>query len=236
MRFFKKRKPKTPDRFPDNVPGDFYVVNGDCLSCGAPGAEAPDLIDHAKIEFGHCYFIKQPETAAEIERAINAIAVSCTAAIRYGGRDENILKRLYEIGEAAQCDHQPTGKYKTLIWNKLIFQFDGSATELSALMTKQLTDNQGYLNKHIVNFRSAENNYFEFVFRWTNRPTGNIFRCHSLGVHQFRLEIGIEENGHEISIRGNAIVLNAILRADKRISNLTWFDTDNNGYNETELR
>jgi hypothetical protein len=236
MRFFKKIKPKTPDRFPDNVAGDFYVVNGDCLNCGAPGAEAPDLIDHSKIEFGHCYFKKQPNTEEEIERAINSIAVSCISGLRYGGNDEKILKRLYELGEAAQCDCKSIGDYKTLIYHKLIFRFDGSSVELSTLLTAQLIAGQTYLNKHIVNFKSIDDKYFEFVFRWTNGETGNIFRCHSLGEHQFQVEIGVEENGNEISIRGNAMILNDILRADKRISNLIWFDKDNNSYNETELR
>src|SRR5215213_5006329 len=102
MSFFKKSNHTTPDRYPENSQGDFYVENGVCITCGAPEAEAPDLIEHSKIEYGHCYFKKQPETEDEIERAINAIAVSCISGLRYGGTDEKILKRLYEIGEGGQ--------------------------------------------------------------------------------------------------------------------------------------
>lgn len=80
---------------------------GVCTSCGAPEAEAPDLIDHSQADYGHCYFKKQPETEEEIERAINAIAVSCIGGLRYGGTNEKILKQLYEMGEADQCDHKP---------------------------------------------------------------------------------------------------------------------------------
>jgi hypothetical protein len=110
MKFFKKSKNKMPERFSENSQGDFYVENAVCLSCGAPQAEAPDLIDHSNNEFGHCYFKKQPQTDEEIERAINALAVSCISGLRYGGTNEKILKRLYEIGESAQCDHKPIGK------------------------------------------------------------------------------------------------------------------------------
>jgi len=99
------------DRYYENSQGDFYVENEVCTACGAPQAEAPDLIEHSKLH-GHCYFKKQPETDDEIERAINAIAVSCISGLRYCGTNEKILKRLYEIGEGAQCDHKPSGNYK----------------------------------------------------------------------------------------------------------------------------
>ncbi len=48
------------ERYPLNK-GDFYINNGDCLSCGAPHGEAADLIEHGKKD-NHCYFRKQPET------------------------------------------------------------------------------------------------------------------------------------------------------------------------------
>lgn len=95
----------TFDRYPENVQGDFYVQNQACISCGAPQAEAPDLIEHTKLDYGHCYFKKQPETQEEIERAINAMSVSCIAGIRYGGKDKSILKRMYESGLQAECDY-----------------------------------------------------------------------------------------------------------------------------------
>jgi hypothetical protein len=203
MSFFKKSNHTTPDRYPENSQGDFYVENGVCTACGAPEAEAPDLIVHSNFEYGHCFFKKQPETEDEIERAINAIAVSCISGLRYGGTDEKILKRLYEIGEGGQCDHKPIGNYKPIIWDNVTFLFNGSIQALSELITTQLVLWQTHLSKHIVNFNLANDKYFEFIYRWTNGATGNIFRCHSFGGNQFRIEIEVEENGLEISIRGN---------------------------------
>lgn len=115
------------------------------------------------------------------------------------------MKRLYEIGEGGQCDHKPIGNYKTLIFDNVTFLFNGSIQELSEQMTTQLVLGQTHLNKHIVNFNIVNDKYFEFVYRWTDGAKGNIFRCHSFGDNRFRVEIGIEENGHEISIRGSSM-------------------------------
>jgi len=94
-----------PERYPENSKGDFYVENQVCITCGAPEAEAPDLIEHSKLEYGHCYFKKQPTTPDELDRAISAMQVSCIAGIRYGGKDQAILKRLYDLGLQAECDY-----------------------------------------------------------------------------------------------------------------------------------
>jgi hypothetical protein len=96
----------TTDRYPQNSKGDFYVEKNGCITCGAPYAQAPDLIEHSKNDQGHCYFKKQPQTDEEIEKAISAIAVSCVGALRYGGTDQKIIKRLADLGCIDQCDNK----------------------------------------------------------------------------------------------------------------------------------
>ncbi len=113
MNFFKKiisiKTKGNPfpikERYPENSKGDFYVENQVCITCGAPEAEAPDLIEHSKLEYGHCYFKKQPTTADELDRAISAMQVSCISGIRYGGKDQAILKRLSDLNLQAECDY-----------------------------------------------------------------------------------------------------------------------------------
>lgn len=93
-------------RYPLNVPGDFYVLEGMCICCTAPEAEAPDLMSHdpaAHCRY-HCYFKKQPSTPEELERAIWAVAVGCCGAVRYGGSDETILERLSKLRASDACD------------------------------------------------------------------------------------------------------------------------------------
>ena len=85
----------TIQRFHKNVPGPFYVVDGECIICGDPEHEAPDMIGYDE-ERQHCYFKKQPSTPEEIDRALRAVWVSCCQAVRYDGNDPNVEKRISE--------------------------------------------------------------------------------------------------------------------------------------------
>lgn len=80
-------------RCPLNAPGPFYTM-GECLACEAPEAEAPDLL--APLTGGNLttYFVRQPETPEEAERACRAIEVCCVMDLRYGGTDRAIIERL----------------------------------------------------------------------------------------------------------------------------------------------
>ena len=66
---------------PQSAPGDFYVVNQECVACGAPHFVAPHLIGWAsETDFEHCIWKKQPETVEELEQAFAAFDASCIAA------------------------------------------------------------------------------------------------------------------------------------------------------------
>ena len=94
---------RTP--FPENVPGDFYVEDGCCLSCGMPTTVAPELFAYAPG--GHCYVRKQPTTPAEVHHMIEAFAVQDDQCIRYMGLSRVIQIRLIGNGEGDQCDRLP---------------------------------------------------------------------------------------------------------------------------------
>ena len=105
MSFFKKIFGTTNtvrQRHPLNVAGDFYVEKDACILCGAPEVEADGLMGNSDEG---CYFIRQPQTAEEIEHAINAVAVSCISAVRYGGTDQLIIKKLHDLGSGTECDN-----------------------------------------------------------------------------------------------------------------------------------
>ncbi len=223
------------DRYRENSQGDFYVENDVCINCGAPEAEAPDLIEHSRMEYGHCYFKKQPETVDEIERAINAIAVSCISGLRYGGTDEKILKRLYEIGEGGQCDHKPIGNYKPIIWYKVTFQFLGNLKELIDILTKGIYKNSNYLDKQIIDLNTNNSDCFDFIFRWTVDSNGIIFKCKKFEGEKFCLELSNEYKGNPLLIRWHSMDINKSLGEEKKISNILWFDKDNKTYKETEI-
>jgi len=94
--------PETPRRFERNAPGAFYTTGG-CTSCGAPEAEAPELLAPLDDENYDTYFVRQPQTAEEVERACSAVEACCLSALRYAGTDPLIIRRLGNRPEF--CDH-----------------------------------------------------------------------------------------------------------------------------------
>lgn len=80
-------------RFAKNVSGPFYTT-GTCLACAAPEAEAPELLAELTDDNYETYFVRQPETPEEVERACRALEACCVAALRYGGQDPTIIRRL----------------------------------------------------------------------------------------------------------------------------------------------
>ena len=90
-------------RNPRNVPGDFYVRANECIHCGAPEDEAPDLM---RTRADGCFFVKQPETPEETERAVRAVRASCCEAVQYSGRDPAILERLGGLGDSSESQRR----------------------------------------------------------------------------------------------------------------------------------
>ena len=89
-------------RCPLNAPGPFYTC-GHCLACEAPEHEAPDLLAELGPGNSTTYFVRQPRTTEEIERACRAALVCCMDDLRYGGTDPKIITRLRNNPEV--CDH-----------------------------------------------------------------------------------------------------------------------------------
>lgn len=150
-------------RNPRNAAGPFYVLKAQCISCGAPQAEAPGLVT-LDDDVG-CYFHKQPDTAAEVNDAIRAMFVSCIDAYRYGGTDPTIRRRLAEIGYSHLCDH-PLEGHPVVLRNHVRFSLANAAeaTELA----RQL------LSTFVTTWKNGE---------CTKVPTGDACRAHFEFTH-----------------------------------------------------
>jgi len=81
--------------------GDFYVQNTCCTSCGVPQSVAPDLVGWTNENLTQCYWIKQPQTVDELDRAVKIFHTQELGCHRYAGKDPAILRRL----PAEDCDH-----------------------------------------------------------------------------------------------------------------------------------
>jgi hypothetical protein len=80
---------------PKSVPGDFYVEEGQCMACGVPHVVAPDLLGWTgEGKMQHCFWKKQPETEAELERAIAVLETQELGCHRYAGTDPAVLDRI----------------------------------------------------------------------------------------------------------------------------------------------
>jgi hypothetical protein len=71
------------------------------MSCGVPQAIAPDLVGWTDENLASCRWLKQPQTADELGRAIEVIHTQEVGCHRYSGNDPAILRRL----PAKDCDH-----------------------------------------------------------------------------------------------------------------------------------
>ncbi len=91
------------ERHPLNVPGDFYVQDGCCVSCLVPFEAAGDML-RFDDEVRHCYVCRQPASSGEERSMAEAIGLSEVRCIRYGGTDASILRLLSQAGEQDQCD------------------------------------------------------------------------------------------------------------------------------------
>ena len=92
---------------PKNAAGPFYVLDSCCTACGVPTSLAPELFDFDSVD--HCYVKRQPTSDMEMEKALRVLRAQELDCVRYRGKDQAILRRLAEAGEAHQCDHALPG-------------------------------------------------------------------------------------------------------------------------------
>ncbi len=201
-----------------SVDGPFYVVNGECMSCGAPEMHSPSLMSHDAT--GHCFFTLQPTTAEETNQALVSTWASCCGAVRYGGKDRETLIRLAEMGLAEQCDFRLKDEPEPLTRSSVIFEFGDSDTTTTGaanvqVITKYLA---GFLEKpghgdgrvHSLRFSGLNGS---FVYEWGG------------GVQQGHWAVHItRKDGH--SKRGFAISIHVALQQDARFRAIQWFTDD----------
>jgi len=82
-----------PPRLGKNVSGPFYTT-GECLACGAPAHEAPELFVPLDGDNYETYFVRQPVTSEEVERVCRAAERCCVEAVHYADQDAAIIRRL----------------------------------------------------------------------------------------------------------------------------------------------
>lgn len=89
-----------------NVPGDYYVEDGCCITCGVPLDIAPEFLRFCGEAGGnsHCYVHCQPKTAGEHALMATAMKAADVGCIRYRGSDALVRRRLGDMGLQDQID------------------------------------------------------------------------------------------------------------------------------------
>jgi len=96
-----KRERPVPERYSKNVPGDFYVETGCCITCGVPMGEAPEFFE---MDDDQCYIVKQPASQEERISLVDAIGTQEVGCIRYAGTDRKVMERMRDKGDIDCCD------------------------------------------------------------------------------------------------------------------------------------
>jgi len=223
--------PSAPrSRHHDNVDGPFYVVNGECMSCGAPEIHAPNLMSHDS--HGHCFFTRQPASPHETNEAIESTWASCCGALRYGGTDDGTLIRLAELGLAERCDfrlkQEPKPRARTCVSFEFAVQpktMAASAKEITAYLADFFGKPDGSDVK--VRSRSFTAVSASFVYEWGNslaEPCRTKFAIEpQSGGHRWWILIS-REDGHGTT--AFAISVHKALIKDTRFRSIQWFTDD----------
>lgn len=215
------------DRHPRNSQGPFYVVNGECITCGAPETEAQELMSHD--DRGHCYFVRQPESPEEVEQAIRATWASCCGAVRYGGKNAEIIRKLAVLRSYDSCDEKlfpvPSGEIRSFA------RFDFVPAQPKASVRSRLKQLLHELESGLTSDYCKSSS---FRLWWSKGS----FRL-NWGVPGLRCAIRIQaqhDNGNRwiVSVRDNdtainrfTLALESVLRAQDSIRNIEWFAVEN---------
>lgn len=94
------------DAYPRNAPGQFYIENECCITCGVPVDIAPGLFAwDEEIEYpGHCFVSRQPANEAEVDLVLEVMKRTEIDCLRYRGSDPELHRRLVQEGHEDQCD------------------------------------------------------------------------------------------------------------------------------------
>jgi hypothetical protein len=217
-------------RHHDNADGPFYVVNGECMSCGAPEMKAPKLMSHDS--HGHCFFTRQPASPHETNEAIESTWASCCGALRYGGTDDGILIRLAELGPTEQCDFPLKQDPKPRARTCVSFEFAGQSKTAAANVreiTTYLADFVGKSNSSdgkVCSLRLTEVGA-SFVYEWgyvLGDPCRATFAIESQSDQHHWWVLISREDGHETT--AVAISTHKALIEDTRFRSIQSFTDD----------
>ena len=205
-----------------NCEGPFYVVDGDCMSCGAPEAEAEGMMSHDRS--GHCFFTTQPENSEQNDAAIRSLLASCCGAVRYAGNDQSILTRIAELGEHLRCDEKIDPIPRKIVRSRVTFAYQGGSPSVESHLRSII--------RFIADTRSKDSHCKCKDFKYRKGEASFVFHWYIDCSIKFHVEqipggrwlVSLEDN--DVAKISTAISLDKSLRASQQFSEIRWFTED----------
>jgi hypothetical protein len=229
-----------PKRHPLNVPGPFYVESGCCTACMAPHVQAPDMMGFDEAE-GHCFVQRQPQSKEEVYKAMRAVWSTETDCLRYAGNDQEILRRLVELGGGGLCDTPVPPGLKPTLWNHVtleanLTESDKSTVRRCVLLARSFSsflssENTEYI-QHKVTPLLLERDGVSLAFSWFKDNFHRLtFTTGEAGTSRWLVSHSPTERLGSTAV---SLTLDDWLRSDERFHSVRWHTTEswNNGTGE----
>jgi hypothetical protein len=202
-----------------NCDGSFYVVDGECMGCGAPESEAEGMMSHDGS--GHCFFTAQPKNSGEVDAAVRALWASCCGAVRYAGNDQAILARIAELGEGSKCDEKIESTAPSSVRSRVTFAYrgDNSSVEssLRSIIRFIASSHSTGSYERCTDFKYGKSEA-SFVLHWFDDCS---IRFRVVQILEGTWLVSIEDNDR--AKIGIAISLDKSLQASDLFTEIQWF-------------
>ena len=217
---------------PCNAPGDFYVENGCCITCGVPHDIAPELFAWTEDD-SHCFVRRQPAGPDEVDDAIRALWSAEAGCIRYRGADPALLERIAELGEADQCDVKP-GRVRVRVRDRVTFGSGRGETDTALDLADRFRTHLATSDRHFP-YAVRPRRWWRparVVFSWDAFLNGSLHRrshFHSVDFAASRRGSGRFEArlaGWRPAANGLGLMVDDWLKTVEAAKDVRWFSTD----------
>lgn len=213
--------PPTPH--PANAPGDFYVEDGCCITCGVPLEEAPDVFAWAgEPNESHCVVANQPKTGSAVDRTLNAMWSGEIQCIRYRGADSDIVRRIVEMGYTDLCDQSISTDATPLVRSHARFSLlDEFAQpgQIAAAFLRHFDHSHSYNSDRQAREVQIDDTQATVEISWFKGVFHSIV-FEKLAAPEWHATM--KPNSPEVGI-GLSRLVEKWLRDDDRVGNVRWF-------------
>lgn len=154
---------------PRNIPGDFFVEDTCCITCGVWELLNTDMIGWDSGPDGsHCFVRRQPVTQREDDVMVEAVVMAEADCFHYQGEDIGILQKLVTLKDASVCESPLAQTLLPIVRRNARLTLPASDPMTAEGLAASLSDFLSSKNKGDVDHRYEvlRRSPAEVVFRW----------------------------------------------------------------------